>query len=99
MNVDRIIDDMERRLGRVEAQAAKLPTRIGQSVGGGGGSGWRPYEADSEEELNEEYPDVPESSLGYIKAGPLKGSWWGRLDGAWRPLTVWRAYVPPEEEE
>jgi hypothetical protein len=89
MSVSRAIDDLERRLDRLESQIPKVNCRASQSVGGGGGGeGWAPYEAASPELLQE---GVPDSSLGYINAGAYEGAWYSRLGGVWRGLNVWES--------
>lgn len=99
MSAARTIRDLEKRISKLEAAPAKLPTRMASSAGGGGGGG--PAEgtyvplvrADSPEELSTE---VEPYTMGYIEAGEYEGAWFTRMNDEWVGLNVW---IAEEEEE
>lgn len=87
MSVAKEIRDLMGRCSRLEQQVAKLPTRIGNSAGGGGtGGGWEPYIKETREELPE---DPPEGSIGFVTGGTYAGGIFTYREDGWRGLNFW----------
>lgn len=71
MSVAKEIRDLMGRCSRLEQQIAKLPTRIGNSAGGGGGTSKIWTTAATKAGLDND--SVSETLLGRVTEGPRKG--------------------------
>lgn len=93
MSVAKEIRDLMGRCSRLEQQISKLPTRIGNSAGGGGtGGGWAPIIKETREELP---ADPPDGSIGFVTTGVYAGGIFTYRESQWRGLNFWEQEEAP----
>lgn len=86
--------DVDQQLRELHERTADLPVRIKPGGSGGGTSG--PAEGTYVPLVTATTPEglpspAQQYTLGYVTAGDYQGGWFGRIDGEWVGVNVWRA--------